>query len=375
MAAAAAVRGLQSLTLRTDSTGSLWLPDSLLLPLAAAAGGPGSILTKLVLNGHFRPQDAAAAGFDCTDWHLGLKQLDGLLDLSILHASHNSEPCTPRDLCNVPINRLPVSLTSLNGANLNITTAAGATAVGSGSVGNSGNASALANTLVDSLQLQKLQLTHCHLSSPSILATDQLQQLVLCDCIWPGGWTAATTAWPHVRQLACQWSYNPERWPRNDEISTSSTEPVSGQADRGSRPELGVEAGTVTDSGPASPQLAKAHVEEAVMEMSAGFKCLRSIEMVDMPSLSAEVLQQIKQVMKEVRSITLVAANQAKLYDLSPQCLQAAQTAGSEAGSSNSSYSSSNIYADLRAARRWLQQQMPWARSVVELPWEVVPVS
>lgn len=56
MAAAATIPGLQSLTVHVEglqAPAEMSMTDDLLLPLTAAAGGPGSGLKKLALSGGF----------------------------------------------------------------------------------------------------------------------------------------------------------------------------------------------------------------------------------------------------------------------------------------------------------------------------------
>lgn len=66
-----------------------------------------------------------------------------------------------------------------------------------------------------------LKLVNCHLSSPSILVSRQLQKLVVRESSWSGGWAVAAAAWPAVRALV--WELMTRR----------SVERIGGDADDG----------------------------------------------------------------------------------------------------------------------------------------------
>lgn len=174
-------------------------PADMLLPLTAASGGPGSSLRKLTLDGSFWEIETTATPATTVDtshrswqftaprprWFHPLQQFDGLCDLTVY-------PDKP--LVELPAASLPVSLKYLTGQYLMIT----GDVLGSDAIPSTTQMSHDINHLGAQTcpLLQKLELRYSVISSPSILASSQLQQLTVVNSSLPGGCVAAAAAWP-----------------------------------------------------------------------------------------------------------------------------------------------------------------------------------
>lgn len=247
ISAAAVLPNLQSLRVRSHAA-IMPLQGHQLLPLTAAAAGPGSNLTKLELIGALVSRSdeestvedettqttamrtMAADDAVATAVGLGLRrgpqcalqQLVGLHELTLCFDSY-----TVLNMMATEVDHLPMGLKVLTCCGINIISAvAGAaqpthdagTAIGNQPVAgaacaagssvavSSGNSTRQQGVTVSRPQLQRLNLTGCKLESPNILASTQLQHLTVIDSTWPGGWRTAAAAWPAVTRLT--WKYD-----------------------------------------------------------------------------------------------------------------------------------------------------------------------
>lgn len=163
-------------------------------------------------------------------------------------------------------------------------------------------------------------LRNCHLSSPNILASDQLQ-LDVEKWNWPGGWAAAAEAWPNVKDAV--WEFNSKL--ANQSLSSSHAACISGQAE--------------DDAFLAS----RSCLEQAFKDIFTGFTPLKATTVKDMSWLSVEAVQHVGQRIQRVHFST---------------CQQ----------HSNTDVSSSNQVTDddCEAVKDWLQRRLPWAGVVIE---------
>lgn len=179
------------------------LPHNVLLPLTAAAGGPGSSLTNLTLSANFVPIKTAVVATNAalvSEWPRALKQLSGLREL-VIHQLGD----LPLDF---PVECLPASLQVLGCRRVNISSSAVVAAPTSSSsdqgrihivgASNTGSMPGVPTPPTANC-LRSLYLTECHLSSPSILANDLLEQLTVVNSRWSGGRAAAAQAWPRAK--------------------------------------------------------------------------------------------------------------------------------------------------------------------------------
>lgn len=320
--AAAVITSLQSLTITAPEL-EVQLSDDMLLPLTAAAGGPGSSLKMLKLS-----WDLAVVGSSLVRWYHALRHLDGLRNLSISHQGDMAN-----ELLDVPVEFLPNSLKVLECSRLNIVPAAVLTADESCS-----SFVAQQDAAGKYPRLQRLRLQRCRLSSPSIFASSQLQQLTAIDSSWPGGWAAAAAAWPNLNELV--WQY--------DQLT------VSRSSNSSCHPELSFEA-WVNDAEACT----KASVCRVLQDISVGCKLLRSITFQNFPWMSVEVLQPLVQQHDLIRHLKI-----SYTYWGYERLLSKA-VGGGELSSNNSNGACCIRDSGLEVVQQWLQQQMPWASVIV----------
>lgn len=109
-------------------------------------------------------------------------------------------------LC-LPVESLPTSLKVLCGSRLNImsVTAPAELTPDHAAIGNCSRMEPKESThdmtAIHRVQLEKLWLSECHISSPSILASQSLHELDAFLTRLPGGWKAALNAWPNLKKV------------------------------------------------------------------------------------------------------------------------------------------------------------------------------
>ncbi|KAF6258212.1 hypothetical protein COO60DRAFT_1639353 [Scenedesmus sp. NREL 46B-D3] len=207
-AAAAGAGRLRSLVL-LPGMGPAEVAAASLLPLTAAAGGPGKNLRQLRLVGCFTSAagagGAASAARAAAGWRV-LRQLDGLHELCI----HQLGP-HPLQL---PVSCLPASLDVLQGRRLHL----------SSSSSSSSRLESHAAAAFAAPELRALRLQHCQLDDASSLASSDLQQLTVAASSWPGSWQAAAAAWPGLKELTA-WCPDTQRM----QATTSSSSNIGGK--------------------------------------------------------------------------------------------------------------------------------------------------
>lgn len=252
-------------------------------------------------------------------WNAPLQHLSGLIELELTQMDQHGD----LPLLILSVDCLPASLRVFKATRLGLigTTQRARVAAAVGGFLPVGN---------NCPQLQKLDLQHCKLTSPCILASQQLQQLIVVDSRWSGGWVAATTAWPNVRNLMCRFS-------RLDGSSTDGT----GNNDHSSEGHRAITKDssnrTSTTSNRAYSAAARGYFEQAIHEVAVNFAQLRSLSLLELPWWSVEALHPIGQHMEQIRSINVYHA---RGCDPDGQCDQ---------------------------LRQWLQEQLPWASVGVRL--------
>lgn len=230
--AAAAAHGLQSLSINTSAATRVNMPPSLLLPLLAVAGGPGSSIEKLELVGPFIA--AAAAEADASQiasssslvsccgaypppdmllhmsnatWCGPLRQLSGLHELIV--TNHGKKRLT------LPVDCLPANLRMLKCSKMNIVSNTVSSLQSGSEVSSIIQEQHSIPRLADSDLVHKcsrrpslhmLQLLFCWLESPCLLSSDKLQVLTIHGSSWSGDLQEAASAWPALVRLTCNCS-------------------------------------------------------------------------------------------------------------------------------------------------------------------------
>lgn len=454
--AAATVQKLTAFAFEAPEDITLYATDDLLLPLTAAAGGPGSRLRALKLVGRFEfnglgipnttPADgmagqteavkvvlqdltnsldsqdpaysgtrsnrhgmcdvsvapqrteamhddalnmcfqqelydevSAARAYVCSDsrWHEPLQLLNGLNELAIVYKGEDK-------MITLPVDSLPASLRVMWCTRVSlVSTAARSNNVRSSSVASTSargcmsNRSVCSNSATKCPQLQKLGLSKCQLSSPSILASRDAWELIAIGSKWPGGWAAAASAWPNLRNL--YWEYDSTLSPsRNshslansslDEHTTAAVNSDTGGQDSSKaltkadakRLELQSEAEAMLGSMlyDSSPGLTTSKV---LSEILSQLKLLSAMTIIDLPWLSVEVLDSVTlQLVKKLMHINLSVPATVE-YQLQVASLKAALAKkGIPVQGRQYDQRSSNECIEPRAIKHWLKQRLPWA--------------
>lgn len=220
--------GAHLVTLSSNSAEAVYSDEShnSNLTAVAASTGAGAGLSETVQMTHQQTQQlqqfqAAAAPADhLPAWHHALRQLTGLLELTITH--------TGSDYLRLPSEHLPTSLEVLRCSRLVLSDASAAYVAATAAMNhtdactnpNRPAASACSTTFSAAMvstphqdpepgviqtacpRLLSLHLTECAIDDLRRLASHRLQHLTAVDSTWSGGWAAAAGAWPNVRDLA-----------------------------------------------------------------------------------------------------------------------------------------------------------------------------
>lgn len=286
--AAAAVQGLESLTVEVDITGygrHAVLDHDLLLPLTTAAGGPGACLKCLRLSGAFltilkaatstnadgssleqratSATRAAHAASDKPKWHQVLRLLDGLRELHIDHWVSHEEP----HALEISVKSLPPSLQVLRGKMLDL--------IGDASVGVTVSAVDVQLEHASPCALHTLEMVDCRLSSPRILASPQLHQLKLISTSCSGGWAAASAAWPNVTELTLyrrNWSHGILEHESNNNIPSILLQ------------EVGAEL--------------RSSFQQDMQQLCAGFKKLKSLRIESLHWILSDIVEVVQPTMR-----------------------------------------------------------------------------
>lgn len=371
------------------------LPDNLLLPLTAVARGPGSSLTRLKVLLHSvssakvarsaAAPEAVSAVSD-SGWLQMLRQLKGLRHLKVdLSPTGRVTETTSGSCCKLFVKNLPTTLTLLQGKG--ITIAAAVTADGDDEDAGTRQASEVGDNTCSGCsqrsasfaiaarpQLCQLCLEHCQLSSPSILASSQLQQLTVVDSSWTGGWPAAAAAWPNLRKLL--WSGDTGCTLSNGDwsaLSLGDSTAALGAAQRRQDP--------TSSGGHDIDSVASAHVvkllgdnqtaDTVLQQLSTGFSQLTSLTMQNLPWLTVEalgkpVLHHVAQQMNHIKHVNFVLTD-GQYSDFACQWHSVHNMFERAVGRQKMRKMLRNLNrsidldAEPEALQSWLQKQLPWA--------------
>lgn len=297
VAAMGYVTGLQSLVL--DYGQPEHLPADFLLPLTAAAGGPGRSLKKLKLVGDFITGCNIKGKLLLDSSYMrSLKQLDGLIELCI----KNTKAKSNRELSHLAVESLPVSLEVFSATGIDITSAT--------------RASSRKQPVRRKLQLCALHVDGCRIETHSLLCNDQLRELTVINSTWQGGWPAVTC--PNVSKLAWKYDTMIIRSFLDSRVCDESEE------------SLPVAAPSPCDRPVPTIQ----YFMQQVCQM---FQGLRSLTVLDVPKLSVVILQPLVQHQQQLRYMEF-------------QSNHVVAPPGSD-----------SMGEPVQSLKQWLQQQMPWA--------------
>lgn len=165
------------------------------------------------------------------------------------------------------------------------------------------------------VKLRSLHLSRCHLPSPSILASRQLQQLTVIDTSWSGGWTAAAAAWPDLRELT--WKFDTRLIDNNISSSIKTAQLTNCFAALGIR-----------SVGP----FLEATWHDTPLNLAL-FTRLRSLTVTEAPPVCPEFIQQVGLCLKQLHYIKI------------------------EVGRHHIGY----LESDVKEGQWKLQQRLPWA--------------
>lgn len=371
--AAAALPGLRLLTISVKKMYQL-MPADLLLPLTAAAVGPGSSLQSLKLSGIFTDMTTsltigcADTSADCA-WVCHLKQLRSLRELSIINQGSSSDNYI------MSVGSLPATLEVFEGHNLYITNTKAAISKRRHKSHRSRRQVMTPCAAPAQMQLRSLRLKDCHLSSPSALASNQLKQLTIIDSSWSGGWAPAVAAWPYVREfvLIRDEPYRSKGLGIHRHYGT----PLPRMLPETESEEAGSNSGSSFDSK--LDEIAELYVatlvadaaiaEQVIHDMSPWFSNLVLLTMQNMPWLNVDVLTMplLQRVLQQIRSMRQLRLGVHERYVLMPREVSCRndydpifeQAVCQKISSMGSAY---DAKATVEALHNYLVQQLPCVR-------------
>lgn len=319
MAAVAAVKGLESLTLIFEVGDRNALPNDLLLPLTTAAGGPGNSLKKIqiIVDVPSATRDVAHRDQICDieinpNTFQSLKHLYGLIEAE-LHFTI--------DLRIVPDQRFHFDLASLP-SNLVVFKAVGLNLVGDSRVdacasSRNSSASRISPTTLWQPLLRRLDLYCCKFDNISILAGYKLRELGITSSSWSGSWAAIAATCPDLNRLLLQ----------------VDAPKLAGSFNHSSPDETMLSLGGLWLSNTTT---ASRKAACAMTGICSGLRHLRSLKLTGLPMLSAASLQPVIQHMDHLQHVDLQCSSSIQCHDSSADCT-------------------------LRRVQKWLQKELPGA--------------
>lgn len=293
-------------------------------------------------------------------WHHALRQLDGLREFAILGGP----------VLDLPVQSLPASLKVLKGSYLNIDhSTAAATASAHASRASSSQASpgqSESECVADARpKLYELDLRWCQLSSPSILASNQLLQLNLDSNTWSGGWAAAGAAWPCFKKLT---------WYSSGEFDTTSRHTSANQQAatilRSMLSSLGSSncdllnlSGETLSTAAIARWFSKSVTVEdpSFKDIALAFPHLTDLKVENLPWMTVDLLQPVLHYMKDLQQVSLNISGRGVRIQLDTYRLVLLRDR------TNSKTTSRLLkHPDIALVEQKLAEVFPWARVFVE---------
>jgi len=347
-AAAAGGGQLESLTL-LPGLGRVEVTAEALLPLTAAAGGPGSSLKELRLIGTFSATSSSSSS-SCgqglgSPWAV-LRELQGLEALRV----HQLGPA----VLELPLECLPAQLRRFDARRVHLlgpVTHGGSTAAADDQDSTAGSSCSVGAPFLTSLQLQD-----CTVDSVAGLASSRLQQLSIAATELPGGWLAAVAAWPELQHLTFWCSTAMKCLNGSSSSSSSSSRKTRSSGGRNSSTGHGSSKGAAPAAAAATASAAEESSVRLLQELT-GFKHLQGLVLQHLGHLNPEVLSQAVHHMPSLTHLEVTAAAVSQDFLQTP--LLPATVAGSSSSSSSSGTRSSSSCGTSSSSLKFVALRLP----------------